>query len=420
MKDHNHIDLEFLRAVAVEGELDPLGLIQALLDHLKDLCPQCHQLWAEFNRLERGSAPSLDLLEQITQDVYDADEEAARLREIAPEDRPSAIDSSAVTLTFVHTLLREARVDWSVDTVSALSWTEAALQALEVGKIESPMLHALVLAHHANVHRLGHDWSTAAQLHARATELLQGVHDPLLTCEVLSLRASLEIDVRNFSQAYQTLEGVVELARKIGDAEQQSKALIMLAAAKGYGGEHDEAMQLNYNALELTEPHSRPYLTAVFNLINDLLESGYTRQSHELLLYYADEFPIEWGRRVTWLEGRILVTEGDANTAEIALREVRRAFEEAGSPLDVAAVSLDLAVLYYDAGRLEELPELLAFPLQVFEAYDIPQELYATFRLLHQAAKAQALDRAQLLEKAAYVRSVSATPGAFPQAGGVH
>lgn len=421
MKDHNHIDVEFLRAVVLDGALDPIGLIHSLLGHAKDLCPQCHELWRELRRLEaQGTSPSLEFLEEITQDTQEAGEEIARLREMPPEDRPGASTDGSVTLSLIHALLREARVDWSVDTTSARSWTEAALRGLEMGGLESPAVHAYVLAHHANVYRLAHDWLTAAEFHRQATEVLERAEDPFLACEVMSLRASLQIDMRSFSEAYETLGKVVEMARKMGDVEQQVKGLVMLAAAKGYGGEHEEAIRLNYDALGLTEPRSLLHLTAVYNLIYNLVELEYSQQAHELLLYHSDEWPIDWGRRVTWLEGRILASQGETDTAEIALKEARRAFKEAGSPLDVAAISLDLAALYHDLGRLDELPELLAFPLQVFEAYDIPQELYATFRLLHQAAREQALDRAELVEYAAFVRSVSATPGAFPRSGGVH
>ncbi|HYH45978.1 MAG TPA: hypothetical protein VEG34_09845, partial [Thermoanaerobaculia bacterium] len=82
---------------------------------------------------------------------------------------------------------------------------------------------------------------------------------------------------------------------------------------------------------------------------------------------------------------------GDEAAAEQVYREVQKEFLRLGLAYDAALVSLDLALLYSRQGRNEDLRQLSAEILPVFEARDVHREALATLLLFRRAVEEERL-----------------------------
>ena len=95
--------------------------------------------------------------------------------------------------------------------------------------------------------------------------------------------------------------------------------------------------------------------------------------------------------RLRWVEGRIALGTGEGPAAETAFREVQREFFELHMGYDAALVSLDLAVLYAQAGRLTELKSLAVEIMPVFESREVNREAMAALLMFQHAAQEERL-----------------------------
>jgi hypothetical protein len=108
--------------------------------------------------------------------------------------------------------------------------------------------------------------------------------------------------------------------------------------------------------------------------------------------------------RQQWLLGRIARGLGQLEAAEHTLFHTRRGFLRAQLPLDAALSGLDLALVYLDLGKHDELRDLAEEMLPVFKAQDIERETIASLLLFQQAAREQAVTRTMLEELAGYLQ----------------
>jgi hypothetical protein len=95
--------------------------------------------------------------------------------------------------------------------------------------------------------------------------------------------------------------------------------------------------------------------------------------------------------RLRWAEGAIAAGLGDEAVAEQIYRAVQQEFLRLGVAYDAALVSLDLAVLFSRQGRNEDLRQLSAEILPVFEARDVHREALATLLLFRRAVEEERL-----------------------------
>jgi hypothetical protein len=89
---------------------------------------------------------------------------------------------------------------------------------------------------------------------------------------------------------------------------------------------------------------------------------------------------------VLWCGGRIAAAAGPAAAAEASFRQAREGFIAEGMGYETALVSLDLACLLAEEGRLPEVRQLAAEMLPVFESRDVAAEAHAALYLFAQAA----------------------------------
>src|SRR5262249_15871232 len=132
-------------------------------------------------------------------------------------------------------------------------------------------------------------------------------------------------------------------------------------------------------ALTLIEPGREPRLDLSIrhNLANALTEAGRALEArrifHESRSLYLPEPWLENRRR--WLSARIHHGPGPPAEAAAAFLAAREGFlGEGTSPYDIALVTLDLAALYAESGRMAELRSLAAETEPIFRSRRIHRE----------------------------------------------
>jgi hypothetical protein len=114
---------------------------------------------------------------------------------------------------------------------------------------------------------------------------------------------------------------------------------------------------------------------------------------------------------VHWLKGRLSAGLGRRDEAIKAFFSVREGMISRGIAYDAALVSLELAVIYLERGRLDEVKSLARQMASVFQLQGIHREALAALKLFRDAAERQTvtLDLAQRL--LLYLQRAQSDPG---------
>jgi tetratricopeptide (TPR) repeat protein len=188
-----------------------------------------------------------------------------------------------------------------------------------------------------------------------------------------------------------------DLYRAHGDAHGMGTACLKRAKILEESGEPAAAAALLRQAVAGIDAAAEPqlHLYARHNLANCLSLAGRYDEAEALLPELREAFaqlgpaakPLDLVR-LQWLEGRVAFGLGRTAEAEAVLRAVQEDFLRRGMGYDAALVSLDLAILYIEAERTEELQRLAVEVMPVFAARDVHREALATL-LIFQRACAQ-------------------------------
>jgi hypothetical protein len=116
------------------------------------------------------------------------------------------------------------------------------------------------------------------------------------------------------------------------------------------------------------------------------------------------------GVRVSWLEGRVHEAGGDRLAAEAKYRECRAFFTRCGLGYDAALVSLDLAALYLDQHRYDEVAALAEEMVPLFLASDVHREAVVALTIFREAVVRKAADRNLVAKLAGYLEQVQDKP----------
>ncbi len=90
--------------------------------------------------------------------------------------------------------------------------------------------------------------------------------------------------------------------------------------------------------------------------------------------------------RVSWLAARVAAGMGNRQEASAAFSHVREQFADRGNGVASAMVSLDLAILYLEEGRLAEVRRLAQKIWKVLAAQKVEREAVASLKLFCEAA----------------------------------
>lgn len=251
-------------------------------------------------------------------------------------------------------------------------------------------LRALAWASIGNARRQKFDLEGAEEsFEAAFSHLRQGARKGVSRIQILRRLASLRKDQRRFDDALRLLRQALEILPDEGEELQRLTLMVKIANVQEEAGRPEEALPVLFETLQAVDPEKvnpRLLLAAKHNLVTCLCGLGRVHEAREVLdetgpLY--DRFPDSWVQhRRAWAEAKIRRGLGDPASAESLFLTAREGFLAGGRDYDVALVSLDLASLYAEQGRGQDL---IRIALEIFPAFSsrrIDRETRASLALL--------------------------------------
>lgn len=325
--------------------------------------------------------------------------------------------------SFVESLLEDCRPICQAEPEEAAHLASLAINLSErldierYGRERIGDLQARSWAALGNVLRVQERYRESERAFARARLYLRvGTGDPVEQAEVLSLEASLWSNRCQFDRAIALIDGVIAIARRVGQRELWARALVQKAKYSIDRGAPEEALPLLLDAQKHLDPSFEPRLAATVqhNILYALVETGRFEEAASGFasargLYRESDHPIDQ-IRLDWLEGRVFRGLGDVAQAEARFRHAFKAMLAEELDYDAALVGLDLAVLYSEQNRNAEIRELVAAMLPVFTSHQIHREALAALVVFREAAARERLSTELVQEAAEFMRRAAVQP----------
>jgi transcriptional regulator with XRE-family HTH domain len=248
----------------------------------------------------------------------------------------------------------------------------------------------------ANARRVANDLAGADKAFARAWKLWKAGSvsdaDPLPEWRMLDLEASLRRAERRFSEALELLDRAKEALRGSNPLA-AARILLVKEHVLDQMGETQRALETLAEAKPFVEASgdARFLFALLFNTADNLCQLKQYEQAadqliqvREAALKQSNELDLV---RVVWLEARVMAGQGRTSEAVASLERVRQDFTARELPYDAALASLDLAVLWLEAGRTAEVRDLARTMAWIFQAQGISREALAALVLFRDAAQ---------------------------------
>jgi tetratricopeptide (TPR) repeat protein len=217
----------------------------------------------------------------------------------------------------------------------------------------------------------------------------------LVRAEVIYLKSSLRRAQRRLGESMEMVAQALTLYREHDDPQGVGNTLLKRSRILEELGDTEEAIASLREAIGIAEPFSRLDLYARYNLLNTLTLAGRYAEADQFLPEVRGIFA-QGGRpldllRLRWIEAKVSRGQSRLREAEEWFRQVQKEFLARGMGYDAALVSLDLAILFAQEHRTEDLKRLAAEILQVFESRDVHREAVATLILFQSACEEERL-----------------------------
>lgn len=340
---------------------------------------------AEFDRkdvhLREVPAPEPHSAEtQAPQDWERCEQLLARCRDLRRSDPETLVALASLAVNLAERISPDLRGVQSLADLQAQAWAEKG-----------------------NARRVADDLPGAESDLAVALERARaGTGDARLLAVLMDLTASLRIDQRQFKDAFRLLDWVHDIYVGLGERHEAGRALISKSNAASYALDPQGAVDLLSQGLALIDADRDPrlVLAVVHNLAYHLMDDDRPQEAQHLLYESRSLYAAYGGGidqlKVRWLEGRVAVRLGDLDGADKAFLDVRNGFGEMGLPYDIALVSLELAEVWLEQGRTQEIQTLLDDTLSVFRARGIRREATAALLMLRESVERESITAALL------------------------
>ncbi len=331
---------------------------------------QTDKLW----KVLAGCAPSRRLL---LVECLPAFQSWALAERLADESRRAAPNSADTALELAQLAV----------TVAGLAAGSDAWRSRLQGYARAFLANALRVQ--GNLIQADAEWQTVWQLWNAGA-----AGDPtavLPAWRLVDLEASLRRDARQFAAALDLLDRAALMAPRSA----AGRILLNRAYTLELAGDSAAALAALSEAAPLVRQTGDPRLQWVlaFNMGVNLCHLGAFSEAaaqvpilRQLTLVLANELDL---LRVGWLQGRVAAGMGNRQEASAAFGEVRDEFAARGNHLASALVSLELAIIYLEDGRLAEVRRLALEMRPVLVAQRIEREALASLRLFCAAAVRQ-------------------------------
>jgi tetratricopeptide (TPR) repeat protein len=302
-------------------------------------------------------------------------------------------------------LLEEARRHLAAEPREAMGWIELAEESsrrLIASGFPRALLGRVVTrlcAHRANVLRVMGDLPAADRIFRdlATTPRPPGPRRLQDRAELLSLEASLRIDLRQWADAEALLTDAGRTYEASGETAGTAKVLLKRGAVADYSGQTALALELFRRVADLLDLDAEPVLCLLGrkNEANALVDLGRPVEARAVLAAHRDllerhgDAPTRL--RWRWTEARIDRAEGRFAEAAAVFNEVGNGLLSLGRPYDVSLLLLDTAELHLARGEWREVKRLAGRLEAVFEARGVHLEARKALILFQQAARAERL-----------------------------
>lgn len=327
------------------------------------------------------------------------------------------------TWAVAEEFLGQARRGWAEDPRHSETLAQLALEVadhLEVKGFRKRLLNDLkaeAWSYIGNCLRIQSDLHRAQAAFGQAELMLsQGSGDWVERARLLDLRASLVGDFRDFESAIELLTEALEAYRAAKDRHHEGRALMKKAKLLRDSGKVEETIPLLERAATLLEVEREPWLAFALkkNLVIHLMEAGRAEEAQRLVpevRELAREHASRLERlRLLWTEGLLCKSLGQTELAIEALKQVREGFVAAQIGFDVALVSLDLATLYLESDRTQEVRNLATESVPLFAARGVHREIFMAWSLFREAAERDAVTVGLVREIVSRIRHAQGRP----------
>jgi tetratricopeptide (TPR) repeat protein len=419
----------------LHGSLERADL-GAIVRHLLHGCESCRGAMREAWRRERRPPASEepDRYEAAFQSALAAvrgrEVDLAHERIVAPglfavlEDLPLAEQERRVrderrfqTWGFCTHLLEESR--GQIFDASAARAVDLARLAVAVADSLDPHryraslvedLHARVRAELGNALRADSEFAAARAAFAEArAHLGRGTGDRGIEARILSLEASLLIDLGRWEEAQQACDRALAVYRSWGSEDLVARTLVQKAIPLGFV-DPATGVRLFSEAERLIRRADNPrlFLCARHNRIFFLNDAGHSdaallllEESRPLYRQFHDE---SMQLRLRWLEARIALGLGHLDEAEAALSLLWSFVFERRLHLELALVTLDLTAVYVEKGEMQKAWRTAGRLVPLFQSWGVHAEAMAAWLLLQRAFSAKTASGGLIREVACYLQ----------------
>lgn len=323
-----------------------------------------------------------------------------RLKQFSPRERRMLVEGTRELRSWAlcERLCAESERAAAADAGRALELADLALRvATRVPGAEDwrSSIQGYAWAFLGNARRVAGDLSGADEAFQRSDLLWRSA--PLSgrvldEARVLDLEASLRKHQSRFAEALELHERALALT----PATDSGYILLNKAFTLEQMENYMEALATLKRAEAVVDERREPRLMCVlrFNLAVNLCHLNNYGEAASLIPEIR-KLAIQLGNgldliRLLWLEGRTLVGLGRHADAITSLEQVRMEFIFRGISYDMALVSLELAALYLEESRVEEVKVLTQQMAPIFRAQGVHREALAALRLFSEAAERDA------------------------------
>jgi tetratricopeptide (TPR) repeat protein len=283
----------------------------------------------------------------------------------------------------------------------ALEWARLALWVAERTPGEAAWRSCLLgycYAFVGNALRTAADLAAAESAFATAWNLWRagGLADqgPLGEWRLLDLEASLRRDLRQFDRALDLLGRALVVA----PSEKRGRILWKKASTLEQGGQVEASLSVLAEAAPLLDEaeDARGRMGLRFIWLANLSNLGRYEEAQarlpELRSLVRGLGNREDTARYRWLAARVAAGVGRREEARRRFRQLGREFAAGRDAYDAALVSLDLAILDLEDGRLGEVRKLAEEMVWVLASQRLHREVLAALRLFFAAVQAGSAD----------------------------
>lgn len=306
------------------------------------------------------------------------------------------------------------------DPAEAAALAELALKAADRVAGETAWrskVRGLALAHVANAQRAQGDLPAAERTFLsadRSWKAGEQARNGLLEEGLLfALKASLRRSQRRFEDEEALLEQASAAATSV---KFRVQVLLSRARLAKEMGNLEKAVVILLEASEAAIPDDdgRVVLSIQHSLADNLSRLDRFPEAEALLPAVIDLSRKCGGQvdllRLRWIEGRVAAGLGHWEEGVATLRKVRGEFASRRLSYDTALISLELAVLYSEQGKAEEVKTLARHMVPIFQARNVHQEILAALSLFRQAAERERVSAEFARKVLAYLRKARHNP----------